>query len=237
MRSLLKNTGARMVIVLPDDTALLRCLEQDLHVTPITCQSPPTASVFGRRFEAVVPDQREWERLLAALDRHELGELLAPELVPAEVVELVTAIVSADGDATALGDLGARLSHRVEQEVPELIRELRDDPDALSLLLAICVYEGLDHRIVREEAGRLMALSEARLTAALPATDSSGAENADRPNPDFVFRRSLTELLHAARATRLTREIRTGDDYAHSVEPGRLRQTPTGRGRAQTRMA
>ncbi|WP_267715477.1 hypothetical protein [Streptomyces sp. CoH17] len=220
VRSLLKNTSARMVILLPDDTALLRRLEQDLHVTPITCQPPPAASVFGSRFEAVVPDQRERKRLLGALDtHHELGELLAPELVPAEVVELVTAIVSADGDATALGDLGARLSHRVEQEVPELISELRDDQDALCLLLAICVYEGLDHRIVREEAGRLMALSEGRLTAALPATDSSGAENVERPNPDFVFRRSLTELLHAVRATRQAREIRTGDHYAHTVEP------------------
>ncbi|WP_181800432.1 hypothetical protein [Streptomyces ipomoeae] len=219
VRSLLKNANARMVIVLPDDTALLRRLEQDLHISPLTCQPPPASSVFGSRFEAVVPDQRERERLLAALDRHELGELLAPELVPAEVVELVTAIVSADGDAKALGDLGARLSHRVEQEVPELIGELRDDPDALSLLLAVCVYEGLDHRIVREEAGRLLELSEGRLTAVLSATDSQGAENAERPNPDFVFRRSLTELLHAVRATRQTREIRTGGDYAHTVEP------------------
>ncbi|UUU20287.1 hypothetical protein [Streptomyces sp. DSM 40750] len=219
VRSLLKDAGARMVIVLPDDTALLRRLEQDLHVSPLTCQPPSASSVFGSRFKAVVPDQRERERLLAALDRDELGELLVPELVPAEVVELVTAIVSADGDAKALGDLGARLSHRVEKDVPELIGELRDDPDALSLLLAVCVYEGLDHRIVREEADRLLELSEGRLTAMLPPTDSQGAETAERPNPDFVFRRSLTELLHVVRATWQTREIRTGGDYAHSVEP------------------
>ncbi|MCZ1019593.1 hypothetical protein [Streptomyces noursei] len=219
VRSLLNRAGACMVIVLPDDAALLRRFEQDLHVSPVVCEPPSPSSMFGSRFEAVVPDQRERERLLAALGRQQLEELLVPELVPAEVVELVTAIVSADGDTEALGDLRARLSYRVEQEVPELIERLRNDPDALSFLLAACVFEGLDHRIVREEADRLLELSEGRLVAVLPATDAQGGENAERPNPDFVFRRSLTELLHAVRASRQTREIRTEGSYAHSVEP------------------
>ncbi|MEU3981136.1 hypothetical protein AB0F77_13605 [Streptomyces sp. NPDC026672] len=219
VRSLLKQAGAHMVIVLPDDAALLRRLEQDLHVGITVCEPPPPALIFGSRFEALVPDQRERERLLAALDgRHELGDLLVPELVPAEVVELVTAIVSADGDPHALGDLSARLSHRAEQEVPELIEKLRDDPDALAFLLAACVFEGSDHRIVREQSDRLLELSKERLTAVLPATDAQGAEKAERPNPDFVFRRSLTELLHAIRAYRQSREIYTGGAYAYSVE-------------------
>ncbi|MFI1205124.1 hypothetical protein ACH4VR_37840 [Streptomyces sp. NPDC020883] len=219
VRSLLKKAKARMVIVLPDDTALLRRLEQDLHVTPTVCVPPSPAVVFGSYFEAVVPDQQERERLLSALNRrHELGDLLVPELVPAEVVELVTAIVTADGDPNALGDLGDQLSYRAEREVPQLIDKLRGDPDALAFLLAACVYEGLDHRLVREEADRLVKLSEDRLTAVLPAMDSQGAAKAERPNPDFVFRRSLTELLHAVRAVRQEREIRTEGAYAHSVE-------------------
>ncbi|WP_031190280.1 MULTISPECIES: hypothetical protein [Streptomyces] len=219
VRSLLEEAKARMVIVLPDDAALLRRLEQDLHISPTVCVPPPPAMVFGSYFKAVVPDQRERERLLAALNRrHELGDLLVPELVPAEVVELVTAIVAADGDPNALGDLGARLSYRAEREVPELLGKLREDPDALAFLLATCVYEGLDHRLVGEEAGRLLRLSEDRLTAVLPGVDSQGAEKAERPNPDFVFRRSLTELLHAVRAVRQEREVRTEGAYAHSVE-------------------
>ncbi|NEE26213.1 hypothetical protein G3M53_12165, partial [Streptomyces sp. SID7982] len=127
-------------------------------------------------------------------------DLLVPELVPAEVVELVTAIVEADGDPDALGDVRARLSYRAEQEVPEIIAKLRGDPDALAFLLSVCVFERVDHRIVREEADRLLELSQGRLTAMLPAVDGQGAEKAERPNPDFVFRRSLTELLHAVRA-------------------------------------
>ncbi|MEV5885734.1 hypothetical protein AB0L74_23960 [Streptomyces sp. NPDC052020] len=219
VRSLLKKAKAHMVIVLPDDATLLRRLEQDLHVSPTVCVPPPPAMVFGSHFEAVVPDQRERERLLSALhQRHELGDLLVPELVPAEVVELVTAIVTADGDPNALGDLGARLSYRAEREVPGLMEQLRGDPDALAFLLAACVYEGLDHRLVREEADRLLKLSEGRLTAVLPGTDSQGAEKTERPNPDFVFRRSLTELLHAVRAVRQEREIRAEGTYAHSVE-------------------
>ncbi|MFJ4869848.1 hypothetical protein [Streptomyces sp. NPDC088757] len=219
VHSLLEKAGARMVIVLPDDTALLRSLEQDLHIRPTECVPPSPAMVFGSRFEAMVPDQRERERLLAALEHgRRLGDLLVPELVPAEVVELVTAIVAADGDPDALGGVEARLSYRAEKEVPELMRKLRDDPDALAFLLSACVYEGLDHRLVTEEAGRLLKLSEGRLAAVLHGTDSQGAEKADRPNPDFVFRRSLSELLHAVHAVRQEPEILTTGSYAHSVQ-------------------
>ncbi|MGA4846090.1 hypothetical protein ACOBQB_07430 [Streptomyces sp. G5(2025)] len=219
VRSLLEKAGARMIIVLPDDATLLRRLEEDLHVRPTMCVPPPPALVFGSCLEAMVPEQRERERLLSALSRsHDLGDLLVPELVPTEVVELVTAIVAADGDPNALTDLGARLSHRVEQQVPELIAGLCDDPDALAFLLAACVYEGLDHRLVREEADRLLKLADGRLTAVVSGADPQRAEKADRPNPDFVFRRSLTELLHAIRAVRREREIRTEGAYAHSVE-------------------
>ncbi|MER8115355.1 hypothetical protein [Streptomyces sp. NPDC094031] len=220
VRSLLKRAGACMVILLPDDAALLRRLEQDLHVSPTECVPPQPAMVFASHFEAVVPDQRERERLLVALDdNHELGDLLVPELVPAEVVELVAAIVSADGDPNVLGDLQARLSYRAESEVPALIEKLRGDPDALAFLLAACVFERLDYRILREEADRLLELSKGRLTAMLPAADSQGAGVAERPNPDFVFRRSMTDLLHTIRASRQAREIRTGGSYAHGVEP------------------
>ncbi|MEV0120513.1 hypothetical protein AB0I16_02975 [Streptomyces sp. NPDC050703] len=219
VRSLLEKAKARMVIVLPDDASLLHRLEQDLHVNPTVCVPPPPVLVFGEYFEAVVPEQRERERLLSALNRtHELGDLLVPELVPAEVVELVTAVVAADGDPETLSDLHARLSHRVEREVPDLLKGASGDPDTLAFLLAACVYEGLDHRLVREEADRLLKLSEGRLTAVLSGADTQGGERAERPNPGFVFRRSLTELLHAVHAVRKEREIRTGGAYAHSVE-------------------
>lgn len=219
VRSLLERATAHMVIMLPDDAALLRRLEQDLHVRPVRCVPPRPAMVFSSYFEELVTDERERKRLLAALTRgHELSDLLVPELVPAEVVELVTAIVTADGDPDALGDLRDRLSYRAERDVPELVRKLRDDPDALAFLLAASVYEGLDHRLVREEAARLLKLSEGRLSAELPPTDASGSEKAGGPNPNFVFRRSLTELLHAVRAVRQERVISTEGAYAHSVQ-------------------
>ncbi|MEU3601818.1 hypothetical protein ABZ714_24320 [Streptomyces sp. NPDC006798] len=219
VRALLEKAGACMVIVLPDDTALLRRLEQYLHVTPVMCEPPPPSLVFGSRFGAEVPDQRERERLLAALDDQLLDELLAPELVPAEVVELVRAIVAADGDATLLGDLRGRLSFRAEQEVPELVAGLRDEADALAFLLAACVYEGLDHRIVKEEADRLLELSEGRLASVLPVTDPEGVRSVERPNPQFVFRRSLTELLDAVGAARRMSDTAAGGAYLHSIEP------------------
>ena len=48
-------------------------------------------------------------------------------------------------------------------------------------------------------AARLLKLSEGRLTAELPPPGSSGAERAWRPNLGFVFRRSITDLLHTVR--------------------------------------
>ncbi|MFI5986399.1 hypothetical protein ACIBEA_36755 [Streptomyces sp. NPDC051555] len=219
VRELLKKAQACMVIVLPDDTALLHRLERDLHISPTVCSPPSPSLVFGSRFEAVVPDRWERDRLLSALaSRHDLGELLVPELVPAEVVELVTALVEADGDPEALGDLGLRLSYRAEREVPELIKSLCDEPEPLAFLLAASVYEGLDQQIVRNEADRLTKLAGDRLTAVLPGTDADGAAKQDRPNPKFVFRHSLTELLHAVRAVRQNREIRAEGAYSHSVE-------------------
>ncbi|GGZ37190.1 hypothetical protein GCM10010387_34120 [Streptomyces inusitatus] len=219
VRSLLEKAGACMVIILPDDTALLRRLKQDLHIGPIMCEPPPPSLVFGSRLKAEVPDERERERLMSAVGDQVLGELLAPELVPTEVVELVTAIVAAGGDRTLLGDLTEQLSFRAEQEVPELVARLRDESDALAFLLAACVYEGLDHRIVKEEADRLLELSEGRLSAVLPVTDPQGGRNEERPNPQFVFRRSLTDLLDAIGASRQMPRIPARGMYTHSVEP------------------
>ncbi|MEU3398166.1 hypothetical protein [Streptomyces filamentosus] len=219
VRDLLRKARAHMVIVLPDDAALLRRLQRDLHIDPVMCVPPPPSEVFDSRFEAVVPDRADRDRLLAALSlHHDLAELLVPGLTPAESAELVTAVVAADGDPEVLGDLGLRLSYRAEQEVPELIRSLHEDPDSLALLLAASVYEGLDQRVVRDEADRLAKLAGDRFTAVLPGADTDGAARADRPNPEFVFRRSLTERLHAVRAVRQEREISADGTYTHSVE-------------------
>ncbi|MET8687214.1 hypothetical protein ABZV77_23660 [Streptomyces sp. NPDC004732] len=220
LRSLLGRAGARMVIVLPDDPYLLRDLEQDLHVQPVRCEPPLPRVVFDARLRASVPDGAERARLLGALEPGLLAELLVPGLVPAEVAELVTAVVAADGDPAALVDLRDRLSFRAEQEVPELLHRLRDDPDGLAFLLATCVFEGLDHRVVRAEADRLLEIADGRLTSLPTPTDAQQGGGQEAPRqPRFVFRRSLSDLLHAVRARRKPREIRTYGAYAHTVEP------------------
>ncbi|MBW1595625.1 hypothetical protein HPT28_00925 [Streptomyces sp. JJ38] len=218
LRSLLREAEAVMVIVLPDDPELLRGLGKNLHLRPVDCQPPPPESVFEARFEAEVPPPAERERLLSALEPGLLDELLVPSLMPAEVVELVAAVVAADGDRAALGDLRERLSYRAEDEVPELIRTLREDAYGLAFLLAVCVFEGLDQRVVREEADRLLELADGRLTARIPAKEGDEGGQEERDNPAFVFRRSLTDLLRAVGAKPGAREIRTDGGYAHVVE-------------------
>ncbi|MFB7667551.1 hypothetical protein ACFC1R_27025 [Kitasatospora sp. NPDC056138] len=228
LRRLLSDADARMVIVLPHDPERIRGLSRDLHVAPVHCAPPPPRAVFDARFEAAVPHPEHRERLLAHLEPGQLDALLPPELVPAQVAELVAAISMAGDDGPDPTDLRERLSFLAEGEVPELLRTLRDDPDGLSFLLATSVFEGLDHRIVREEAERLLALADGRLNSVLPENGEDGSQDRPRrrenpqPNPRFVFRRSLQELLHTIRAECAPQEIRANTGFTYTVEPVRF---------------
>jgi hypothetical protein len=243
LRRLLNEVDARMVIVLPDDPVIVRSLARDLHITPVRCTPPPPRAVFEARLDAEVPSQRERARLLANLEPGLLDELLAGRLVPAQVRELVDAVVGTADGGTTSGDIRDRLSYLAEEEVPDLLRGLRDDPDGLAFLLATCVFEGLDHRIVREQAERLLDLADGRLHSVLPesALDRPGAdasrgsrqqgapgsghsEEPQRllPNPRFVFRRSLEDLLHTVGAEYGSKEYHSAYGYTYVVEPVRF---------------
>ncbi|WP_371515480.1 hypothetical protein [Kitasatospora sp. NBC_01300] len=226
LRRLLADAKARMVVMLPHDPDLLRSLARDLDLTPVRCVPPPPGAVFEARLEAAVPDPDRRRRLLERL-RPGLDDLLASELMPAQVAELVAEVARAGDDGPDLADLRRRLSFLAEKEVPDLLKKLRDDPDGLAFLLATSVFEGLDHRIVRDEADRLLKLADGRLAAVLPAGGDDGqsgavSREAPRPNPRFVFRRSLDELLATVRAECAPGEIRATSRYTYTVEPVRF---------------
>ncbi|MFF9490243.1 hypothetical protein [Streptomyces sp. NPDC014676] len=246
LRRLLNDVGARMVIVLPDDPVIVRSLARALHVTPVRCSPPPPRAVFETRLEAEVPSQTERAQLLANLEPGLLDELLAGRLMPAQVRELVDAVVSTGDGGMTSGDIRNRLSYLVEEEVPDLLRSLRNDPDGLAFLLATCVFEGLDHRIVREQAERLIDLADGQLHSVLlestgnrPGTgvitgggarqpgalESSGEpENPQKSllNPRFIFRRSLADLLHTVGAEYGLKEYHSAHGYTYVVEPVRF---------------
>ncbi|MEU6057529.1 hypothetical protein [Streptomyces sp. NPDC047097] len=217
LRDLLARAGACMVLILPDDDPqLLRTLERDLHISPVPYEPPPPVAVFHQRLAAEVVEEPERSRLLGAVEPGLLDELLVPGVVPHEAVELVSFVVAADGERAALGDVRERLSYRAEERVPPLVDALRDDADGLAFLLSVAVFEGLDHRVVREEAERLLELSEGRLASVLEPTEE-GKE--PRPNPQFVFRRPLRELLRSVGGRREPREIRAAGGFSSAVEP------------------
>ncbi|WP_228447207.1 hypothetical protein [Streptomyces paludis] len=235
LRRLLGEAKARMVIVLPNDPGLVRGLTRDLHVRPIVCTPPPARAVFDARLEAAVANPAQRRDMLAALPPGALDELLSPGLHPAQVAELVAMMAEAVEKevAPSLAGIRERLSFLAEEEVPDLLKRLRDDSDGLAFLLAACVFEGLDHRIVREEAERLLVLAEGRLDSVRaengehtgggggPGT-SEGARPTPGPNPQFVFRRSLDELLGVVGARRDAKELHTGGGFPYAVEPVRF---------------
>ncbi|MDT0447060.1 hypothetical protein [Streptomyces johnsoniae] len=216
LRAQLRKTQAYMVIVLSGGPELAGELRRELDITPVLCEPPPPRAVFDARLEHAVPNAAERARLHAALAPGLLEELLVPELVPAQVAELVAELASGHTDADALRE---RLSFLAAEEAPRLLHDLREDADSLAFLLATCVFEGLDHRLVREEANRLLRLADGRLDSELVGSE---AEERSRPNPEFVFRKSLTDLLRDIGARRHPPEIQSSSGYDYTAEPVRF---------------
>lgn len=209
----LREADACMVIVLPHDQGLARELRRAAHITAMTCEPPAAAEVFQARLRAAVPDTGERDRLLAAVDPGVLNDLLQRELAPEHVAELVDGLVTDQAD---LARVLERMSFLAEEEVPGLIESLRADPAGLAFLLAASVFEGLDYRIVREEAERLLELADGRLDAELPGTSE---QQETRPNPHFVFAKATDQLLRDISARQFPREVRSVHAYSYSVEP------------------
>ncbi|MFJ6617772.1 hypothetical protein ACIQOW_09415 [Kitasatospora sp. NPDC091335] len=225
LRQRLNDAEAHMVVMLPCDADRLRGLARDADISPVNYTPPLPRAVFDSRLEAVVLDEGRRQALLDRLEP-DLDELLAPELMPAQVAELVDEVGRSGDDGPDLADLGQRLSFLAETEVPDLLKKLREDPDALAFLLVTSVLEGLDHRIVREETDRLLKLADGRLDLVLRANAEgdgehgrSGRGEEPSPNPRFVFRRSLDELLETIRAECSPGEMRETSSYAYTVEP------------------
>lgn len=228
LRARLDSADACMVVLLPHDPGTLRRLVREMDIDAVQYTPPPPGAVFDARLETALPDERLRQDLLERL-RPDLDELLAPELVPAQVVELVDEVTRVRADDPGLAGLGQRLSFLAETEVPDLLQELREDPDALAFLLVTSVLEGLDHRIVRDEADRLLRLADGRLDAVLRANEGgeqrqAGRGEPARPNPRFVFRRSLDELLVTIRAECDPVGMRETAGYTYTVEPIRFKR-------------
>ncbi|MET8545558.1 hypothetical protein ABZW03_33720 [Kitasatospora sp. NPDC004799] len=227
LRARLESADACMVVLLPHDPGTLRRLVREMDIDAVQYTPPPPRAVFDARLDAALPDERLRRDLLERLGP-DLGALLAPELVPAQVAELVDEVTRVREDDPGLAGLGQRLSFLAETEVPDLLQELLEDPDALAFLLVTSVLEGLDHRIVRDEADRLLRLADGRLDAVLRANEA-GEQQAvrgepPRPNPRFVFRRSLDELLATIRAECDPVGMRETSGYAYTVEPIRFKR-------------
>ncbi|MFF3002674.1 hypothetical protein ACFVTF_07695 [Kitasatospora sp. NPDC057940] len=216
----LESADAYLVIVVPDSPELVRGLEHQLRVGPLRHQPPVPEVVFATRFAAAVPDPDERDRLLKGLAPGLLDTVLVPELVPAEVAELATAVATSAGKSLTLGSLHERLVLLADSEAPRIVAELRANPHALAFLLAVCVFEGLDHRLVQEQAERLLGI----LDGALRTVPGNGDDGSPQfyADPRLALAWPWEELLHIVRAERMPPEIRTGPPHPRTLEPVRF---------------
>ncbi|MDI5971558.1 hypothetical protein POF50_019860 [Streptomyces sp. SL13] len=218
LRARLAAARTRMVVVLPDDPALLDRLEEELGEAPVPCLPPPATAIFARHFEHRVPSAADRDRRLGWVDGKDLAETLETGMAPAAVVEVVARLAAMNGppaDGSSVFDSVEGFDRR---EARLLVESLRNDPAKLAFLLSVCVFEGLDHRLIRAEADRLLTVAAGRLDITVPGPPDGSSAGVDVRNPEFVLRHSLSELLHAIRAVQSTVEIRHAG-YPFRAEP------------------
>ncbi|NJQ17106.1 hypothetical protein [Streptomyces bohaiensis] len=232
LRRRLAEADARMVVVLPDQPHLVRPFTRQLDVKPIRCQPPPTREVFTSVLAAEIPDEAERRHLVERAGPTLVEELLDADLTPVDVTELVGVLVNAGEDGPDPDEVLDRLSFLAHDEVPELLAAVREQPDALAFLLSACVFEGEDHRVIREEADRLLLVAGDRLHHVLHPWAEPPAEGRQstepEANPAFVLRRSLDDLLRLTGAHCGEPEIRQAPGYGYTVEPVRFVRTGQG---------
>ncbi|MGW1836043.1 hypothetical protein [Streptomyces sp. NPDC002067] len=149
----LTEARARMVLVLSDRPGLVRFLTQDLGVQVRHHEPPRPEDVFAAHLRRWCPDGHERTRRLRALGTRFRAEALPQGLPPgyaAQVAEAVARAAPGTGRAALLGRLAAA-------EAPELLARAAATPEVLAMLLAVCVYGGLDGVTVAERAADLLA--------------------------------------------------------------------------------
>ncbi|GAA3889217.1 hypothetical protein [Streptomyces sedi] len=214
--SRLRDAEARMVIVIPDAHDLHRDLKAALRHPPLRCVPPPASEVFQARLAARIPHDARRQRLLDSVGGETLKELLAQQLAPRDVVELVEELASGNTDGRRLRE---RMSFLAEEEARALIQRSRESSGDLAFLLATSVFEGLDYRVVREEADRLLELADGRLDHVIPG---SRQEEESRPNPQYVLNHSLRDLTSNIDAEVMPAEVNSAAGYDYAVEPVRF---------------
>ncbi|MFD4657854.1 hypothetical protein ACFWP2_19750 [Kitasatospora sp. NPDC058444] len=220
LQQTLDGADAYLVILASDSPELIRRLANHLRVSLFRHCPPAPKAVFAARLSAAVPDPDKRCRLLAGLEPGLLDSLLVPDLLPAEAAELATAVATSEGEPLTHGGLQERLDVLADGEAPRIIAESRGNPHALALLLAACVFEGLDHRVVQEQAERLLGIVDGALRTG--PEDGGDGRRRLRADPRLALGRPLEDLLHIVRAERVPQVPRTGPPRPQTPEPVRF---------------
>ncbi|MGW2837950.1 hypothetical protein ACWCWD_09155 [Streptomyces sp. NPDC001493] len=153
LETALAEAGARLVIVLPDVPGLAAALPERLGIPVVHHCQPDALQVFSAHLAEASFGREAVAGWLRSLEPRQLAELLPEGLPPryaARAAEAVRRLGGANG--------GEVLRHVARAEGAEVVARTQTDPALRAALLAVTVYGGLQHSVVRARADDLLQL-------------------------------------------------------------------------------
>lgn len=151
LSSRLREAGAVMVVLLPDDPELTAQLDASSGLSPIRCTPPDAEQVFHAKLAVAIPDQQQRLRLLAELPADLLPDLLPPGASPSDALDVVEAVVK----VRSATDIRAGLRAMADSEIADHLTRWLRDQKTCGLLISAAVFEGSSPGTITEQAERL----------------------------------------------------------------------------------
>ncbi|QFG24674.1 hypothetical protein [Actinomadura sp. WMMB 499] len=156
----LRDAGAAMVVVLPEDDELVGWLEDNTGFPVVRCVPPPGKDVLFAHLMAAIPDETRRSRLLDGVSPEFLEELLPPGAAPGAALQVLDALYSAEQQKVTPAErpsfILAELTAAAHQEIAERLAVPLEDAE-WSCLVASAVFAGEGQHVLLEQAEQLHA--------------------------------------------------------------------------------
>ncbi|MCK8677139.1 hypothetical protein [Streptomyces lichenis] len=190
----LARAEARMVVVVPRSPGQSGPPRADFSAQVVHHEPPDSAAVFGAHLADLCPARDRRERLLRSLGAEFTSALLPAGLPPRYAARAAEAVVRLSAGGGASHAIVAADLARAEASA--LMARADGDPEVLSLVLALCVFGGLDRAVIEDRAGALLTL----VSVERQRTDDGRSSTSAPADTGGSGRRPLPELFRSVGA-------------------------------------